>query len=47
MKQQQQENQEGEENSEEVSEEPRSYFPSYTSLISISLAVRDEENKTV
>lgn len=26
---------------------PRSYFPSYTSLISISLAVSDEENKTV
>lgn len=26
---------------------PRFYFPSYTSLISISLAVRDEENKTV
>lgn len=26
---------------------PRFYFPSYTSLISISLAVSDEENKTV
>lgn len=47
MKQQQEENGGEESEDQEEISDITSFLLSYTSLISISLALRDEENKTV